>query len=195
MFSFRCILFHFYIKPQHLAYHILEHTGCILFHFYIKPQHSLSLLCSKKVVSYSISTSNHNLIVLYFLPLPVVSYSISTSNHNIAKCLLQIGLVVSYSISTSNHNCANLPSLEGPVVSYSISTSNHNAMCLEQNHRQLYLIPFLHQTTTINCLLTVACGCILFHFYIKPQPMAHKTLFSSTLSPKSHSHFQRNAVV
>ena len=37
--------------------------------------------------------------------------------------------------------------------------------------------------------------CILFHFYIKPQPMAHKTLFSSTLSPKSHSHFQRNAVV
>ena len=125
--------------------------GCILFHFYIKPQ-----LCGA-------------------VPLPplVVSYSISTSNHNISYPLIWLIL--------------------------------------------LYLIPFLHQTTTVgannrnieSCILFhfyikpqpkfVSVyrhkRCILFHFYIKPQPMAHKTLFSSTLSPKSHSHFQRNAVV
>ena len=148
-------------------------------------------------------------------------------------------LVVSYSISTSNHNYNSKVLSKESVVSYSISTSNHN--CLEQNHRQtqlylipflhqtttnrrqtqnngaLYLIPFLHQTTTICYIVYYLCGCILFHFYIKPQlcgresslviccilfhfyikpqPIAHKTLFSSTLSPKSHSHFQRNAVV
>ena len=59
----------------------------------------------------------------------------------------------------------------------------------------LYLIPFLHQTTTLCNPILYRSSCILFHFYIKPQPIAHKTLFSSTLSPKSHSHFQRNAVV
>ena len=35
------------------------------------------------VVSYSISTSNHNLRVLLLMSLKVVSYSISTSNHNL----------------------------------------------------------------------------------------------------------------
>ncbi len=82
--------------------------------------------------------------------------------------------VVSYSISTSNHNWEDLNSSAYNVVSYSISTSNHNF--------QILTFRFVG-------------GCILFHFYIKPQPMAHKVLFSSTLSPKSHSLFQRNAVV
>ena len=33
----------------------------------------------------------------------------------------------------------------------------------------LYLIPFLHQTTTMRPLMRLPIGCILFHFYIKPQ--------------------------
>ena len=81
------------------------------------------------------------------------------------------------------------------VVSYSISTSNHNALSVINTALLLYLIPFLHQTTTLAIVAAYEPSCILFHFYIKPQPMAHKALFSSTLSPKSHSHFQRNAVV
>ena len=33
----------------------------------------------------------------------------------------------------------------------------------------LYLIPFLHQTTTMDEAKRRFAGCILFHFYIKPQ--------------------------
>ena len=34
----------------------------------------------------------------------------------------------------------------------------------------LYLIPFLHQTTTFLSFYFKKRCCILFHFYIKPQP-------------------------
>ena len=172
---------------------------------------------TSKVVSYSISTSNHNSISIYKDKNKVVSYSISTSNHNWARIRLYALIVVSYSISTSNHNVVFACMYVKHVVSYSISTSNHNSSAQNSVLNSLYLIPFLHQTTTAlpkrygfgllylipflhqttTCYgmsVTNPC-CILFHFYIKPQPMAHKTLFSSTLSPKSHSHFHRNAVV
>jgi hypothetical protein len=36
-------------------------------------------------------------------------------------------------------------------------------------HKKLYLIPFLHQTTTILLWCNHRKRCILFHFYIKPQ--------------------------
>ena len=98
-----CILFHFYIKPQHFVAQFYQATSCILFHFYIKPQlqrqHFLGWL----------------------------------------------------------------------VVSYSISTSNHNRICCGGLHYWLYLIPFLHQTTTLDVIVVVPHRCILFHFYIKPQ--------------------------
>ena len=146
------------------------------------------------VVSYSISTSNHNTGVKICYKVFVVSYSISTSNHNLHDQTPSTTTVVSYSISTSNHNPRTLIQTPLSVVSYSISTSNHNTRRLLLLMSPLYLIPFLHQTTTAVRTTCRVKGCILFHFYIKPQPMAHKTLFSSTLSPKSHSHFQRNAV-
>ena len=57
-------------------------SGCILFHFYIKPQPTCRNTRTACVVSYSISTSNHNGFWFYFHYLNVVSYSISTSNHN-----------------------------------------------------------------------------------------------------------------
>ena len=100
----RCILFHFYIKPQPPIECYDNSPCCILFHFYIKPQLFIqtSFLC------------------------PVVSYSISTSNHNISSPSLCMAAVVSYSISTSNHNRVVHQSVVAVVVSYSISTSNHN---------------------------------------------------------------------
>ena len=36
--ALRCILFHFYIKPQLFATLTYNDLRCILFHFYIKPQ-------------------------------------------------------------------------------------------------------------------------------------------------------------
>ena len=79
-------------------------TGCILFHFYIKPQPFPSQSAGFAVVSYSISTSNHNSVGCILCCLFVVSYSISTSNHNSNAERFNSGQVVSYSISTSNHN-------------------------------------------------------------------------------------------
>ena len=99
---------------------------CILFHFYIKPQLCPLLRSSS----------------------PVVSYSISTSNHNFLECAVYRLVVVSYSISTSNHNCQKCPVVLVLVVSYSISTSNHNTTDEIKDIALLYLIPFLHQTTT-----------------------------------------------
>ena len=58
---------------------------------------------------------------------------------------------------------------ESSVVSYSISTSNHNAVYCFLSLSVLYLIPFLHQTTTQQKKNVSRSGCILFHFYIKPQ--------------------------
>ena len=101
-------------------------SSCILFHFYIKPQLPHALCIYLSVVSYSISTSNHNF------------------------CLRML--------------CRTL------VVSYSISTSNHNNISVIRIRKPLYLIPFLHQTTTRTKLSESCESCILFHFYIKPQP-------------------------
>ena len=145
-----CILFHFYIKPQLSEYGPSTFRGCILFHFYIKPQLKPQAKKNLIVVSYSISTSNHNLLMFNYNTRKVVSYSISTSNHN-TYIFANSGLnVVSYSISTSNHNDTDLKKTQNAVVSYSISTSNHNTLTYNNEHAPLYLIPFLHQTTTLR---------------------------------------------
>ena len=60
-FDKRCILFHFYIKPQLVQVLFFTPGCCILFHFYIKPQPVSEYGPKSFVVSYSISTSNHNL--------------------------------------------------------------------------------------------------------------------------------------
>ena len=121
---------------------------CILFHFYIKPQRLFFQTNLILVVSYSISTSNHNSAKRLLYLRPVVSYSISTSNHNIVRYNVILTIVVSYSISTSNHNNFDVKVVRNLVVSYSISTSNHNPEQKRLELEQLYLIPFLHQTTT-----------------------------------------------
>ena len=102
-------------------------------------------------------------------PTAVVSYSISTSNHNYRGVSTLDAWVVSYSISTSNHNLSQSNLSKFEVVSYSISTSNHNRQLSDFYSAQLYLIPFLHQTTTCIANVVSSMSCILFHFYIKPQ--------------------------
>ena len=77
-----CVLFYFYIKPQQKSMLVNTFRSCVLFYFYIKPQPSSALRLWSIVVSYSISTSNHNLIQHLLASCNVVSYSISTSNHN-----------------------------------------------------------------------------------------------------------------
>ncbi len=78
------------------------------------------------VVSYSLPTSNHNLVKFIDAVLPVVSYSLPTSNHNLLLRTPMFRLVVSYSLPTSNHNSRLDGLLNHLVVSYSLPTSNHN---------------------------------------------------------------------
>ena len=99
---------------------------CILFLFYIKPQrHGVKVLAFNRCI----------LFLFYIKP---QLHPQTNKNET----------VVSYSFSTSNHNSVfDLPCL-ARVVSYSFSTSNHNLICLDIVLLRLYLIPFLHQTTT-----------------------------------------------
>ena len=186
-----CILFHFYIKPQHL--HSRFDLINVVSYSISTSNHNITMTfkLSLKVVSYSISTSNHNVLLMTIFLLPVVSYSISTSNHNSCNGCFSSATVVSYSISTSNHNQRNLDYSGMPVVSYSISTSNHNVGSIVSSGVGLYLIPFLHQTTTVGMFTTFPRSCILFHFYIKPQ-LSHngdkdKTVVSYSISTSNHN--------
>ena len=197
LFPIRCILFCSYIKPQldnsklqmitvvsysvptsnhnspramagaHPLYLILFlhqtttrkksfqcQTRCILFCSYIKPQ----------------------LLGEYGETTFVVSYSVPTSNHNQRPLHLVDGLVVSYSVPTSNHNTALALELVNQVVSYSVPTSNHNLLLTIMKIYLLYLILFLHQTTTSDELLLRGVGCILFCSYIKPQLLSGRVL-------------------
>ena len=77
-----CILSKFYIKPQQRIRHKIGHSCCILSKFYIKPQLRWLSGCSRWVVSYRNSTSNHNGIEFFDNTVVVVSYRNSTSNHN-----------------------------------------------------------------------------------------------------------------
>ena len=125
----------------------LTRLCCILFHFYIKPQPCEWLSLRRFVVSYSISTSNHNLTIdnsealkLYLIPFLHQTTTIWGEIPIFWRCILfhfyikpQLGFarayynsVVSYSISTSNHNVLDFVLFASIVVSYSISTSNHN---------------------------------------------------------------------
>ena len=121
-------------------------------------------------ILYFVSASNHNDPHRHWIIRPVVSYFVSTSNHNKAYDVIGYKIVVSYFVSTSNHNMFCFLILTLPVVSYFVSTSNHNSLAFcwnilfvvsyfvsTSNHnndlngcaqRALYLILFLHQTTT-----------------------------------------------
>ena len=122
--------------------------GCVISYFYIKPQPPL-----------------------FFLSVcPVVSYLISTSNHNCKNALISQVNVVSYLISTSNHNFCSILSFVAVVVSYLISTSNHNRYADKRTRTKLCHILFLHQTTTPWCVNNQLVSCVISYFYIKPQP-------------------------
>ena len=133
---------------------------CDLFYFYIKPQlHVLSLILLL-VVTYSISTSNHNSFFVNTKLNSVVTYSISTSNHNYFTLPDAIRGVVTYSISTSNHNTNKYNFMAKKVVTYSISTSNHNACNITHLFPESYVV--LRQTKRS---VRVADEVRLMHFF------------------------------
>ena len=145
----RCFSFQFYIKPQLECRPYTEAPRCFSFQFYIKPQHPKGDIRLHKVVSHSNSTSNHNRLAGRLAFVAVVSHSNSTSNHNASQYL----------------------PFRKTVVSHSNSTSNHNTKCVYEAFCPLFLIPILHQTTTLHGELLPAAELFLI-------PILHQTTTS-----------------
>ena len=173
----RCFSFQFYIKPQLECRPYTEAPRCFSFQFYIKPQHPKGDIRLHKVVSHSNSTSNHNRLAGRLAFVAVVSHSNSTSNHNASQYLPFRKTVVSHSNSTSNHNTKCVYEAFCPLFLIPIlhqTTTLHGELLPAA---ELFLIPILHQTTT--ALFTSCCvtGCFSFQFYIKPQQSHMITFF------------------
>ena len=77
--------------------------------------------------------------------------------------------VVYRTIPTSNHNPRILLSLRLCVVYRTIPTSNHNKFLHLLRVMLLYIVLFLHQTTTPEALVLLFLCCISYYSYIKPQ--------------------------
>ena len=55
------------------------------------------------------------------------------------------------------------------VVYRTIPTSNHNSLIKLVTTKSLYIVLFLHQTTTSLYIAILERGCISYYSYIKPQ--------------------------
>ena len=143
--------------------------SCISYYSYIKPQlwHIHRQSCC--VVYRTIPTSNHNSTKHPLIWCTVVYRTIPTSNHNVQNNGLQSTFVVYRTIPTSNHN-----SFQGNdfMQALYIVLFLHQTTTIRQRDMfsgLLYIVLFLHQTTTIFNVLTVDVRCISYYSYIKPQ--------------------------
>ena len=82
--------------------------------------------------------------------------------------------VVYRTIPTSNHNSSSNTLLSSHVVYRTIPTSNHNRPLRVLFERKLYIVLFLHQTTTMWYTSCLALCCISYYSYIKPQQRSGK---------------------
>ena len=117
---------------------------------YIKPQPCICLSIPVRVVYHLVPTSNHNDTLHRQMSIGVVYHLVPTSNHNAAVRLVEVSKVVYHLVPTSNHNqCA----------TYSEAS-------------ELFIILFLHQTTTGKAEKSQRIGCLSSCSYIKPQPFS-----------------------
>ena len=77
--------------------------------------------------------------------------------------------VVYHPIPTSNHNVGGNHHELSLVVYHPIPTSNHNLIPAQASANKLYIILFLHQTTTVIVMPVPMTGCLSSYSYIKPQ--------------------------
>ncbi len=168
-----CISFVSYIKPQQRLSAPATAYSCISFVSYIKPQLRNLFVIVHRVVYRSFPTSNHNAISSGSDKARVVYRSFPTSNHNISLRRERTVLVVYRSFPTSNHNYRRLYSEfdELYIVRFlhQTTTGEHIAVLTPM----MYIVRFLHQTTTSPSTTPKRNSCISFVSYIKPQPILH----------------------
>ena len=90
----------------------------------------------------------------------------------------RIKSVVYRTIPTSNHNTCILCVCARIVVYRTIPTSNHNSTIDVRINFMLYIVLFLHQTTTQNVEFYFVPCCISYYSYIKPQPPLQTAAFT-----------------
>ena len=86
-------------------------------------------------------------------------------------------VVVYRTIPTSNHNHQATKDQNAYVVYRTIPTSNHNQVERHSQERGLYIVLFLHQTTTEIMQYRPFLSCISYYSYIKPQLLKRNLLF------------------
>ena len=144
-------------------------TSCISYYSYIKPQQwqpYRSYACS--CISYYSYIKPQQCQYLC-CGTCVVYRTIPTSNHNFQQSSEYYSLVVYRTIPTSNHN--NFAAATTRQTLYIVlflhqTTTTKPAV---QAVAWLYIVLFLHQTTTVASVLLVCISCISYYSYIKPQ--------------------------
>ena len=106
---------------------------------------------------------------MIYIWLFVVYRPFPTSNHNADLEFTKTVKVVYRPFPTSNHNAARARMYLLAVVYRPFPTSNHNGDGNVTEYTSLYIVRFLHQTTTNRLLLVGSARCISSVSYIKPQ--------------------------
>ena len=103
------------------------------------------------------------------MPRWVVYHLVPTSNHNCKTAQVITEAVVYHLVPTSNHNRAGNIQRSTGVVYHLVPTSNHNLCATLMLINPLFIILFLHQTTTDYALTLGNLCCLSSCSYIKPQ--------------------------
>ncbi len=137
-----------YIKPQPYGDTLYPYFGCLSSCSYIKPQRFLSSYANLKSCLSSCSYIKPQLInpmQIYYI---VVYHLVPTSNHNVEEVIIAGKKVIYHLVPTSNHN--SLQPLDVTAVLFIIlflhQTTTYGAA--EAQRSGLFIILFLHQTTT-----------------------------------------------
>ena len=163
---------------------------CISYYSYIKPQPEHKDCCMKAVVYRTIPTSNHNkdIDLDAIIRLYIVLFLHQTTTIT-GTLIFEDGCISYYSyikpqltmyLLTEMESCISYYSYIKPqpmsaadraryVVYRTIPTSNHNYIQAEEFRLRLYIVLFLHQTTTNTCVSCPSTSCISYYSYIKPQ--------------------------
>ena len=129
-------------------------------------------------------TSNHNSECSYKYLSPVVYRPFPTSNHNKISTNNKNISVVYRPFPTSNHNPGAKDKLEKGLYIVRFLHQTTTVCVSLTNVYKLYIVRFLHQTTTAYVLAQLSTSCISSVSYIKPQQLrrdavCHRSCISS----------------
>ena len=164
-----CISSVSYIKPQPKE---IDHAAfAVVYRPFPTSNHNPSGASIRKrtVVYRPFPTSNHNCDAIIFEKSFVVYRPFPTSNHNRGVLCIARRFVVYRPFPTSNHN---LPDAIAEIGTLYIVRFLHQTTTIIQQFKviiRLYIVRFLHQTTTMMHTCQLSTSCISSVSYIKPQ--------------------------